>query len=60
MNALATGAAGFIGADVGRELLARRQVVDALVRLGSSLARLCGIDDQIAVDVRCGLVCQKA
>ncbi|MFW6126189.1 MAG: hopanoid-associated sugar epimerase, partial [Chloroflexota bacterium] len=55
MRALVTGATGFIGANVVRELLSRGSLVRALVRKTSSLANLEGLD----VDVTYGDVCDE-
>jgi nucleoside-diphosphate-sugar epimerase len=47
MNVVVTGATGFIGSHVVRELLRRGHTVAALVRPGSSLARLDGVEEEI-------------
>jgi nucleoside-diphosphate-sugar epimerase len=47
VNVLVTGAAGFIGSHVVRELLRRDHDVVALVRPGTSLHRLGGLEDSI-------------
>jgi dolichol-phosphate mannosyltransferase len=47
MRALVTGAAGFVGAVLSRRLVADGHEVDALVRPGSDLWRLRGVDARI-------------
>lgn len=52
MNCLVTGAAGFIGANLVRELVARGHRVKAMVRPSSNLIGLGGVDcEQIPADV---------
>ncbi len=49
MKVFLTGATGFVGSHVARQLLAAGCAVTALVRPGSSLARLEGVTERLAL-----------
>lgn len=55
MRALVTGATGFIGANVARELLAEGFSIKALVRPTSDLRNICGLDLDVVVGDLCDM-----